>query len=516
MAPTFCNRCGDVVEEGCDVWDELAELDALLERLRFKRYDLKRKINRVHSPIIRLLPPDVTSTIFEFCLPDFTDHQLSFFTYLEEDLSFPLSLGAICSYWREIAWSTPSLWSSVVVRDSRMPTGIVQEWLGRSGQLPLSIRIIAYPAVSALADIINQYSSRWSDLDLYIPQHNYQYFHATAPMLKSIRIYCLYDVTNLDFRLTCPRLERANLSSFPVNESHIQWDNLTHLTLNTTSFTDSLLIMRRTPRLVFCKVLGFCSGYREPSIGPPLVLPSLRFLKLLIFAYTSFVGDFLDNLIAPHLEELSLPRYYNRSMEVIASFLRRSACSLRSFSVVFSTFPPYFEGFMSLLHSMPSLNTLSIISTTALEVENATPKNCDPRNILQLVAKVVSSQSTSPRSLQQEFLPNLKILEYTGLLYLRPGNYGDLYPLPPANNAIHGPLHLLKLNLYPTTRIPENMISYLSSLAEQGVTVNVLSERKEILQSSIDYYRRRKDSLCGDWTDNLDSIDFCEVSQIEK
>ena len=203
-------------------------------------------------------------------------------------------------------------------------------------------------------------------------------------------------------------------------------------------------------------------------------------------------------------------------MEVIASFLRRSACSLHSFSVVFSTFPPYFEGFMSLLHSMPSLNTLSIISTTALEVENATPTNCDPRNILQLVAKVVSSQSTSPRSLQQEFLPNLKILEYTGLLYLRPGNYGDLYPLPPANNAIHGPLHLLKLNLYPTTRIPENMISYLSSLAEQGVTVNVLSERKEILQSSIDYYRRRKDSLCGDWTDNLDSIDFCEVSQIEK
>ena len=115
MAPAFCNRCGDAFEEGCDPKDELAELDALLERLRLKRHDLTRKINRFHSPIIRQLPPDVMSTIFEFCLPDFADHQV--YPYPTEDLSIPLSLGAICSYWRDIAWSTPSLWSSLVVHE---------------------------------------------------------------------------------------------------------------------------------------------------------------------------------------------------------------------------------------------------------------------------------------------------------------------------------------------------------------------------------------------------------------
>ena len=162
MAPTFCNRCGNhAVEEGCDVWDEIVELDTLLGRLRLKRYDLKRKINRFHSPIVCQLPPDVTAIIFEFCLPDFTDYQMdrlsavspfTCFTKLKEDLSIPLSLGAICSYWREIAWSTPSLWSSLFihapgVRDSSssshtMPSGIAREWLARSGQLPLSIRIL--------------------------------------------------------------------------------------------------------------------------------------------------------------------------------------------------------------------------------------------------------------------------------------------------------------------------------------------------------------------------------------
>jgi hypothetical protein len=187
MAAIFCNRCEDAVEEGCYPaysWDKLDKFDAL-DRLRLKHYDRKRKINRLHSPIVRQLPPDVTSTIFEFCLPDFTDHLIS--PYTKEDVSIPLSLGAICSYWRDIAWSTPSLWSSLVVRvtrshDSHIVTGIAQEWLARSGQLPLSIRIFSElyvrKAVSALADIINQYSTRWSELDLYMPQYYFQHFQA--------------------------------------------------------------------------------------------------------------------------------------------------------------------------------------------------------------------------------------------------------------------------------------------------------------------------------------------------
>ena len=152
IEPTFCSHCRDAVEKGCDPWNELHAIDALSERLKLKGYDLKRKINQLHSLVIRQLAPDVMSTIFEFCLPDFTDNKRSPYT---ENLSTPLSLGAICSHWREIAWSTPSLWSSLVIRvpsnlDSHMTTGIAQEWLGRSGQLPLSIRIfsISYCSVN--------------------------------------------------------------------------------------------------------------------------------------------------------------------------------------------------------------------------------------------------------------------------------------------------------------------------------------------------------------------------------
>ena len=523
MAPTFCSRCGDAVDEGCDPRDELAELDALAERLRLKRYDLKRKINRHHSPIIRHLPPDVMSTIFEFCLTDFTDRQL--FLYRKEDFLIPLSLGAICSYWRDIAWSTPSLWSSMVVgianqRDLHISTCIAQEWLARSGQLPLSIRISSRSynhnaishIISALANVINQYSNRWSELDLYIPGFYYQCFHAThnhAPILKSIRFQCPFNsnTVNSNFQLTCPRLERASLCLFPMDGTNIQWDNLTHLNLQSMSVTNSFLILRKTPRLVFCKVLGCCPPYMEQSTGV-LVLTSLRSLQVI----TRYAIGFLNNLTAPPLEEFSLPRFFTSSMEVTTSFLRRSACSLRSFTMIVSS--PYFNDFMSLLQSMPSLNSLSIMAP-----ENITNKDYDPRNILQLVAKVLSSQNTS---LQQGFLPNLRILEYTGKLYLPSRDYDDLYFLPPVDNAVHGPLHLLKLELHPVTRIPKIMISYLSSLVERGVTVEVSSDWEDILQPSIDYYRCRKDSLCRDWTDNFDSNLFswlfCGVvlSQIEK
>ena len=356
MAPTFCKRCKD---EGCGLSDELAEPDSSPERL-LERYDLKSKINRFHSPIVRQLPPDVMSTIFEFCLTYFADHQFSsILSFAKEDLSIPLPLGAICSYWREIAWSTPTLWSSLVVRvsskhDPQMINSITQEWLARSGQLPLSICILSTSTrddqIQALTNIINQYASRWSNLDLYIYRYHLKYFHATgsAPILKSVRLHGVLGLFKLDFPLTCPRLERVNLTNLNVNGNNISWDSLTHLTLLYSSIqghdviqwsnlthlsiicsmtiSEIFRILRKTPRLVFCRISRFGPEVYEEHIGAPvLTLASLRSLRLI----TSHAEDVLNYLIAPHLEELSLPKYYYQlmdiSMEVIASFLKRSA-----------------------------------------------------------------------------------------------------------------------------------------------------------------------------------------------
>ena len=494
MASIFCDRCGDTVAEGCDPLDELAQLELLLERLTQKRYDLKRKINRLHSPIVRQLPPDVTSTIFEFCLPLFTNLR---YLPFEMNFPFPLSLGAICSYWRDIAWSTPSLWSSLMVyvsgNDSH--TTIVKQWLARSGQLPLSISIYSvsnWRQVLAVANIINQYSSRWFELDLVLPLSFYQYFHATdnhAPILKFLRFHGADQYRSREgvFHLSCPRLEKADFTSFQMNGMYIQCDNVTHLDLYDMSTIDSLLILRMTPRLVFCSISFFAKQSRARTGA---ILTSLKFLQL----HTSSFHDFLNNLITPGLEELRVSRCDKASIESIASLLKRSTCSLRSFSIT-CDLSIHLEEFTSLLQLMPSLKTLSLRSADEESHQH------DLRSIMQLVDKVLSSQSAT---LQRGLLPNLEVLEYTGQLCLGlcPEN---LHPLPPTDNIVHdGPLHLLKLSLHSKPRIPKTFISCFLSLAARGVTVNVLSRSEDILQSSMDYYKAKEESLGQDWVDNLD------------
>ena len=219
---------------------------------------------------------------------------------------------------------------------------------------------------------------------------------------------------DLKFHLTCPRLEKANLSFFLLDGlgTNIQWDNLTHLTLRCIFIEDSFLILRTTPRLVFCKV---SADRRQHKSTGALVLSSLRDLQLptritslsRLSEIEHITGVFLDNIIAPYLEEFSFPNYYTRSMrpmEAITSFLRRSACSLLSLSICFSNYRPYIETFTNLLQSIPSLNTLSLLSvTTPICHGYAYRDGYDPWNILQLVAKVLSSQTTRIFTKPQDF-----------------------------------------------------------------------------------------------------------------
>ena len=471
-------------------------LDDLMTRIN--RFDLKRKINQFHSPIIRQLPPDVTSTIFEFCLPDFEDVQLA-------RSSLPLSLGAICTYWREIAWSTPTLWCSLVVdvipskRDWQVT--IVQEWLARSGQLPLSIRIRAFshtvkackPAVAALADSLNQYSARWSDFGLHIPQSLYRCFHATyAPILKSIRFYPREDRYNPRtdfFRINCPRLQRVWLSRCSPSLVNIQWDNLTHLYLDRMRLRNCLLILRKTlPQLVF---LSFSRSEGIELPGEPVVT-SLRSLRVDRIGSSDIM--LLNTLLCPHMEELSLGLLYSHYplLNPIISLVERSSCSLQIFTVhFFGYYRTLDANLMRLLQSTPSLKKLSIIAHNAYQATEH-----GRWNISTLVARVLWSQKAI---CQARFLPKLEILEYTGQLWNHPRRGNQPFLPSPTNNAVQGSLRLIKLDLYRASHIPVDIFPFFMSLIKRGITVDICSQLRDILQDSIDYCKERQD-----WVDDLD------------
>ena len=122
---------------------ELANHENAINRLKTKRNKLKRIINRSHSPFIRIIPPKIIARISEFAIIDFR---------IIPDV---ILLSSVCSDWRRIVAETPQLWSSIkidlpsIVSQTsdiasstllRLAT-FIDEWLTRSGQLPLNISV---------------------------------------------------------------------------------------------------------------------------------------------------------------------------------------------------------------------------------------------------------------------------------------------------------------------------------------------------------------------------------------
>jgi hypothetical protein len=155
---------------------ELANLGNVIAILKMKRCELKRNINRIHSPFIRILPPQIIAMISGFANTDFT-------------IIGNLMLSSVCSDWRRIVVGTPQLWSSIKIdlpsksqisdMALRLAT-FIDEWLARSGQLPLCISLrsredlldcssLTLEEYRPIFKILDQYSSRWHILNIFIP-----------------------------------------------------------------------------------------------------------------------------------------------------------------------------------------------------------------------------------------------------------------------------------------------------------------------------------------------------------
>ncbi|KAF5375275.1 hypothetical protein D9758_000288 [Tetrapyrgos nigripes] len=129
---------------------EIIRLENALSGLKAERDHLQSYVDQHRNLLspFRRLPPEIISEIFIRCLPEDSrpTHSLS---------ETPLLLGTICRNWREVALSTPYLWSciNVVLPTSgsmhllcasidRRRDG-VEAWLSRAGELPLSFSIHA-------------------------------------------------------------------------------------------------------------------------------------------------------------------------------------------------------------------------------------------------------------------------------------------------------------------------------------------------------------------------------------
>jgi len=140
-----CSPC----KERMAIQHQIKWLEKEIKRLNAKQKSLRTTMNAIHDPFIHKLPPEIGSYILCLCLSMLTTGEHDLKTIHGPDpimWTAPLKLGSVCHKWHQLAWATPDLWttlsigidSSMMHSISELLSGLLHEWLGRSGVLRLT------------------------------------------------------------------------------------------------------------------------------------------------------------------------------------------------------------------------------------------------------------------------------------------------------------------------------------------------------------------------------------------
>ncbi|KAK7054818.1 hypothetical protein VNI00_003281 [Paramarasmius palmivorus] len=249
-----------------DAEDNLKECESEIAILLARRERHIRSIQRCQALLtpIHDLPAEILSFIFEILCEE---------NALTPDFApLPLTLSAVCSRWRQIVVSSPTLWSSLEVnasswKDESMLARTVQMFMDRSRTKPLKIRLQCYhyPRERAIVDpslrILVTDSSRWlvmdfsfhtsfaPDWDITKPEDLFE----EAPALRSAACECVAEVPELPF------------------------EQLTRLTVAFTGESIAGPILQRCQAL---KQLEISYVQEEDDIGDIVIVPNVEALTL--------------------------------------------------------------------------------------------------------------------------------------------------------------------------------------------------------------------------------------------
>ncbi|KAK7018360.1 hypothetical protein R3P38DRAFT_1298338 [Favolaschia claudopus] len=311
------------------------------EALSFSKESL-RPIPSSDSPMLAL-PAEIVSEVFLNFLPpypDFPDHT---------GLLSPILLCQICSFWRQIALSTPALWRAVGIdlRINEDPTTLIQKldvlqtWLSRSGACPLSIRLRydrnmqvgdSPPSLPQFMDALLPYRLQWEHLDLIMPHELLHRIKGEMPLLKSLTFgpseFPEDDVLS-DCFAQAPNLTTAVLGEyFLPSVMRLPWTQLTSLEGACLYEHECVQIVALTPALIHFKA-KVVADTSETHHVDPCVCPALRTMILTVGAEAE-IANVLNMLTLPALRVLEVPEPFvstGNSIPVLKELMKRSRCA---------------------------------------------------------------------------------------------------------------------------------------------------------------------------------------------
>ena len=301
----------------------------------------------MHSPV-GFLFPELLSNIFSLCLPPEP------YIYPNPDCA-PWVLCMVCSHWRSVAISTPSLWCSISTHSllhMEKASDLVRIWLSRVGALPLSIYFTDDGSRRShhLFELILSHSSFWRKVEYNLTpvalRQLREIQRGAIPRLESFTLISPWTNSvasneSFDIFQGAPRLRsvRLLLEVDPL-VFKLPFAQLTNFHANyITSVAGWLKLFQEFLVLSSC----MCYIYDTSNMSLPLRTARLPSLHSLQISATQPLGSFFEHLILPALSELIIEdegsNHFAWPQEEFMSFLSaaRSASSLRSLRIINTT-----------------------------------------------------------------------------------------------------------------------------------------------------------------------------------
>lgn len=344
------------------------------------------------------LPREMLEKIFKYTIPTDTNarvestYQLDIFDVHPFQSSFankeaPLLLGWVCSRWRTILYSTPLLWTSLTiwckpssVRSAHREVSLIKNWLGQSGQQPLTLVFFDNPLMThddagLMIDALISASERWQDVTFVIGAHLLQLLQlvkGATPKLQNLYLtittragWYLHLLEARDAFKDAPQLRTVRLEArayFPYLTLKLPWDNLSEFVSKVDNgcsmrSAECLLILKNCHNLVSCTFGNVRNVNGDSDPTRQIIHNQLSVLKV---THSLGLPRVFEWLSLPALREIHFTGPVERSDE---SMLRRMLqSSLSSSPLELATFRPLLGrvDMLALLEIMPSLTAVDV------------------------------------------------------------------------------------------------------------------------------------------------------------
>ncbi|KAH7910832.1 hypothetical protein BJ138DRAFT_1152069 [Hygrophoropsis aurantiaca] len=288
------------------------------------------------DPITSLLPPELTTKIFQLCIQELVQ------TSLEDELSTlmsfdlchrhdnittegPVLLCQVSRTWRDFVYDCPMLWTNICAHTSSALGNqhAYSEWLARSGKLPLAVCIsLDLPDHIDAFTVIFNHSARIRSLRFLDTTGEDVTWDLTSSPFTSLDTFAIESVQPIKVLpmisaiiATAPHLRsiKWNLDHVPI-PLHTIGSQLKELNFSTRVSDDRTYnALRACPNVV--KLLVRYRSYTEPIGGGDVLLADLQVLDSYRFA--------MQGVVAPKLRKFTFQGFSDYIPDLM-SFIRQS------------------------------------------------------------------------------------------------------------------------------------------------------------------------------------------------